>query len=80
MLVIMSNNNPIGNFLHNYFDIDLLFSFDGLVVASCFYSLPFMMQPIQNAFEKVDNNLIEAAYVLQKSKLETISKNYYSLL
>jgi len=46
----------------------------GLVVASCFYSLPFMVQPLQSGFENINKNMLEASYVSGKSKFETIFK------
>ena len=52
--------------------IDLNFSFTGLVVASCFYSLPFMVQPIQGGFETLNKNMLEASYISGKSKLTTL--------
>ena len=55
-------------------DIKLAFSFTGLVVASCFYSLPFMIQPLQNGFESINKNMLEASYVAGKSTFETIIK------
>ncbi len=42
----------------------LTFSFSGLVIASVIYSFPFVVQPIQNAFESVGHEMIEAAYTL----------------
>ena len=52
--------------------IDLNFSFTGLVVASCFYSLPFMVQPLQGGFETLNKNMLEASYISGKSKLTTL--------
>ncbi|SFV57648.1 Molybdenum transport system permease protein ModB (TC 3.A.1.8.1) [hydrothermal vent metagenome] len=54
--------------------IDLNFTFTGLVVASCFYSLPFMVQPLQGGFESLNKNMIEASYISGKSKLTTLLK------
>lgn len=48
----------------------LPFTFWGLVVASVFYSLPFVVQPIQNAFEAVDPRSIEAASTLGASPID----------
>ena len=48
------------------------FSFTGLVVASCFYSLPFMVQPLQSGFEALDRHMIEASYLAGKSRLQTL--------
>lgn len=42
----------------------LAFSFNGLVVASLVYSLPFMVQPLRVAFEEVDSNLLDTTKVL----------------
>jgi len=47
----------------------LLFSFNGLVVASCFYSLPFVLQPIQNAIASLGDEPFELASVSQISPL-----------
>jgi molybdate transport system permease protein len=52
--------------------IDLNFSFIGLVVASCFYSLPFMVQPLQGGFETLNKNMLEASYISGKSRLTTL--------
>ncbi len=56
------------------FGIKLVFNFTGLVVASCFYSLPFMVQPLQSGFESINKNMLEASYIAGKGKIETISK------
>jgi molybdate transport system permease protein len=52
----------------------LVFTFLGLVVASCFYSLPFMMQPLQSGFESLNKSMIEASYIAGKGKFETLIK------
>ena len=54
--------------------IELSFSFTGILIASCFYSLPFMMQPLQSGFEALNKHMIEASYISGKSKLETLFK------
>jgi len=72
LLWALSYNSPIGHFFEESFDIKLVFSFTGLVVASCFYSLPFMVQPLQNGFESINKNMLEASYIAGKSRLQTI--------
>ncbi|HIP15167.1 MAG TPA: molybdate ABC transporter permease subunit [Sulfurimonas autotrophica] len=72
LLVALSHNSPIGHFFEETFGIELVFSFTGLVVASCFYSLPFMVQPLQSGFESINKNMLEASYIAGKSKLQTI--------
>jgi len=74
ILVVLSQNSPIGTFFEEYFGIELIFNFTGLVVASCFYSLPFMVQPLQGGFESLDKNMLEASYISGKSKFETVLK------
>lgn len=55
-------------------EVDLAFTFTGLVIASCFYSLPFMVQPLQSGFESLNKNMLEASYISGKGKVETILK------
>ena len=74
ILFALSQNSPIGIFFDKYFDVKLVFNFPGLVVASCFYSLPFMVQPLQSGFENINKNMLEASYISGKSKFETIFK------
>ena len=74
ILVVLSHNSPVGSFFEEIFDIKLVFSFTGLVVASCFYSLPFMVQPLQSGFEALDKRMLEASYVGGKSKFMTLLK------
>jgi len=54
--------------------INLAFTFEGLVMASIVYSLPFMVQPIHSALISFPKDLIEASYTLGKSKVETFLK------
>jgi len=74
ILVALSHNSPIGVFFEDMFGIKLVFNFTGLVVASCFYSLPFMVQPLQSGFESINKNMLEASYISGKGKCETIIK------
>lgn len=74
ILWALSYNSPIGQFFENTFGIKLVFNFTGLVIASCFYSLPFMVQPLQSGFETLNKNMLEASYISGKSKFETIIK------
>jgi len=72
ILWTLSYNSPIGSFFHEYFGVKLVFNFTSLVIASCFYSLPFMVQPLQSGFEGINKNVLEASYISGKSKLETL--------
>lgn len=71
LLLLMGPNGPVGQFTQ-WAGIGLLpFTFWGLVVASVFYSTPFVVQPIQNAFEAIGDRPLEAAATLRASKLDT---------
>ena len=74
LLLAFSPNHTFGKFLENYFDLRLVFTFPGLVIASIIYSLPFMVQPIQSGFKMVPIALREAAYTLGKGKFTTLMK------
>jgi len=74
LLVALSPNSAIGGFFEQLFGVKLVFSFVGLVVASCFYSLPFMVQPLQSGFEGLNKHMIEASYLAGKNKLQTVFK------
>jgi len=74
LLVMLSQNSPVGKFFEETFGMELIFNFTGLVIASCFYSLPFMVQPLQSGFESINKSIIEASYTLGKTKLQTIVK------
>ncbi len=73
-LIAFSPNNSFGNWLEQWFGIQLVFSFTGLVIASIIYSLPFMVHPIQSGLSGISPSLKEAAYVIGKSRWETLIK------
>jgi len=74
ILVVLSPNAAVGSFFEDLFGVKLVFSFTGLVVASCFYSLPFMVQPLQSGFESLNKHMLEASYLAGKSRLQTVLK------
>ncbi|MDD3462534.1 MAG: molybdate ABC transporter permease subunit [Sulfurospirillaceae bacterium] len=74
ILYALSFNSPVGAFLDEYFGVKLVFNFAGLVVASCFYSLPFMVQPLQSGFEGLSKSMLEASYISGKGKIQTMLK------
>ncbi|MBK1706919.1 molybdate ABC transporter permease subunit [Halochromatium glycolicum] len=70
LLVTMGPNGPVGA-VTEALGIGLLpFTFWGLVVGSVFYSLPFMVQPVQNAFEAIGERPLEAAATLRASPMD----------
>jgi molybdate transport system permease protein len=65
LLVAMGPQGALGRFTQALGLGLLPFSFTGLVVASVFYSMPFVVQPLQQAFEAVDEGTLEAAATLR---------------
>jgi len=71
LLVAMGPQGPVGQLTQSMGLGVLPFTFAGLVVASVFYSLPFVVQPIQNAFEAIGERPLEAAATLRASPFDT---------
>lgn len=63
LLVAVGGGSPVGQWLQNTWGISLTFNFAGLLLASVLFNIPFMLQPIQRAFESIPHNLNEAAQV-----------------
>jgi len=74
LLIAFSPSNAFGSWLDEWLGLKLVFSFEGLVIASIIYSLPFMVHPIQSGFANLSPTLKEASYVLGKSKIKTLNK------
>ena len=70
MLIVLGPYGAIGRWWVEVTGDALTFSFTGLVIASCVYSLPFAVQPLQSAFEGLGNKELEAARTLGASKLD----------
>ena len=64
LLILLGPAGAIGEWWVELTGSALTFSFTGLVIASCVYSLPFAVQPIMSAFESVDQRDLEAAWTL----------------
>lgn len=71
LLVTMGPNGPIGQLTQAIGIGTLPFTFAGLVVGSVLYSMPFVVQPIQNAFEAIGERPLEVAATLRASPLDT---------
>ena len=71
LLLAMGPNGPVGHLTAALGMQNLPFTYWGLVVASVFYSLPFMVQPLQNAFEAIGDRPLEVAATLRASPLDT---------
>lgn len=64
LLIIMGPKWGLGNIWESATGSPLLFTFAGVVLASIIYSVPFALQPMKAAFEKIDTRLIESAKIL----------------
>lgn len=74
LLIVFSPQNFFGEFLDKTLGLQFVFSFEGLILSSVIFSLPFMVHPIVSGFSSVPNNLIEAAQTLGKSKFTILKK------
>ena len=70
LLVLLGPAGPIGRFWESLGGPRLVFSFPGLVVGSVLYSLPFVVQPLHNAFRAVPTRLLDAAATLRANPLD----------
>lgn len=73
LLTLFSPNAAMGKWADQLFGISLIFSFQGLVVASLIFSLPFMVNSLVAGFQALPNNLIEAAVTLGKNNLTILT-------
>src|SRR5438046_10547275 len=71
VLLSMGPQSPFGRFYEKLVGRGLPFTFEGLVVGSVLYSLPFAVQPIAAAFSSVERKYIEASWMIGVSNLET---------
>lgn len=68
LLIALSPQGPVGSFVQSLGGPTLAFSFTGLVIGSVIYSLPFVVQPLQNAFSGIAARTLEAAATLGASR------------
>ena len=71
LLVALGASSPLGLWMQQTFGVALTFNFAGLVIASVIFNIPFMVQPLQRAFEAIPSNLAEAAAVSGLSAWQT---------
>lgn len=74
MLLAFSPSNAFGTWLDEWLGLRLVFSFEGLVLGSMIYSLPFMVHPIQAGFSNLSPTLKHASFVMGKSRFKTLIK------
>ena len=71
LLVSMGGASPLGAWVKQTFSVPLTFNFPGLLIASVIFNVPFLVQPVQRAFEAIPVNLGEAAAVSGLSAWQT---------
>jgi len=71
LLVVMGPKGFLGRYWETITGSPLVFTFQGIVIALLIYCLPFAIQPMKAAFEKIDRSMLESAYVLGLSPLST---------
>ncbi len=71
LLVFLGPHGTAGSLWSSWFGHPLAFTFSGLLIASCLYSLPFVVQPLQAAFEGLQRQILEAAWSLGASSLRS---------
>ena len=70
LLITLGSNGPIGELLESLGGSSIAFTFTGLVVGSVIYSMPFVVQPLQNSFSSVGRKPLEVAATLGASKID----------
>jgi molybdate transport system permease protein len=70
LLIALGPRGPVGGLLETMGGPSLVFSFTGLVIGSVCYSLPFAVQPLQNAFTAIGDRPLEVAATLRASPLD----------
>lgn len=74
LLLAFSPQQGLGRWLLQHFDLQLVFSFEGLVLASVIYSLPFMVSPVKSALQQLPPSFAHASFTMGKSSAETFFK------
>lgn len=74
LLIAMGQEGMIGRSWENLTGSPLVFTFTGIVIAAMAHSLPYAFQPLKTAFERIDQRMLESAYVLGCSKPATFLK------
>lgn len=71
LLMAFSPQHGVGKWLLQTFNVQFVFSFQGLVLASVIYSMPFMIGPVRSALQQLPASLAQASYTLGKSEWQT---------
>jgi molybdate transport system permease protein len=79
LLIALGQHSPVGRWYQSWTGHTLAFTFEGLVIGSIVYSLPFAVQPFASGFGSVDRRLIQASWTLGASRFETFRRVIFPL-
>ncbi len=71
LLMAFSPQHGVGKWLQQSFNVQFVFSFQGLILASVIYSMPFMIGPIRSALQQLPVSLSQASWSLGKTRWQT---------
>ncbi|MBV7434993.1 molybdate ABC transporter permease subunit [Cardiobacteriaceae bacterium TAE3-ERU3] len=74
LLVLIGRNGALGSWLNEVFGIQLIFTWQGAVIAAVIVSFPLVFKPARAAFEQVDPNMEAAARLLGLSRMATFCR------
>ncbi len=72
LLIMFNPSGFLGSSFTALTGSNLAFSFSGLVIGSILYSLPFVVQPLQNSFESIDRDILETASTLGANSVDRL--------
>lgn len=75
-LSFLGPESSIGSFFEKYFDLSFAFSFEGILLGSVIYCLPFMISPITSGLREIPRNMKESVQLLGKKKFNALWKVY----
>lgn len=75
-LTFLGKNSALGGFLYDNFNVELAFTFQGILLGSIIFCLPFMLAPLIAGFRDIPKNTIESISMLKKSQWSALTKVY----
>lgn len=71
LLLLLGQQGPVGQIWLKWFGESLAFSFNGLIIASVLYTMPFVLQPLQATFSQIDLRTLEASWCMGSSRIKS---------
>lgn len=75
-LTFLGKNSALGGWLNENLNLELAFTFQGILLGSIIFCMPFMITPIINGFRSIPKNTIEATVILKKSRWSALTRVY----